>query len=155
MGQARRYDQISRGRLPGQGELGKVLAGVGGGSNGPNYSACNVSYDEGTVETFDCYEVEDPITYSLSAHQGWSGAWVLKQGLFTLIQDSFNVYTVEDPLVATLESGNGWTGAWDTSPGEVVEFALDDCEDYAAADPASSLNGGDGWTAGWTIVKKT
>jgi hypothetical protein len=58
--------------------------------------------------------VESPITEALSAHQEWSGAWVVGDEVIQNINDTFETYTAENPVTSTLNETSGGfdAGAW-------------------------------------------
>lgn len=97
----------------------KGRGGGGGGGeepvvppSGPDYSACDIAFTEGTVETFDCYTVSDTNEDDLDAHQGWLAAWVLANDAIEFAEDDFESYTPEDPVTSSLNGGTGWDSAW-------------------------------------------
>lgn len=112
-GVAQSYGAISRGQHPNKGFTnGRWEGGVDGAASNP-FTACDVAYDEGTVETWNCYTVENPITEELSAHQGWTGAWVIKDVDYRILRDDFETYDAEDPVTSSLNGGDTeWTGAF-------------------------------------------
>ena len=64
-------------------------------------------------ESFNLYDVEDPLVQTLSEGFGWTGAWSLSDdSIFELATDDFESYSVEDPVSVTLNGGDGWTGAF-------------------------------------------
>lgn len=114
MGVAQSYGAISRGQHPNKGfENGRHEGGVNG-ALANSFGACDVAYDEGTVETFDCYEVASPIIETLEAHQGWSVAWVVADERIAIIEDTFETYTAENPVTSSLNDLTGGfdAGAW-------------------------------------------
>lgn len=111
----------------------------------------------GGGDTFDCYEVQDPITVQLRAGNRFSGAWAVRLN-YLLVQaiETFESYPVQDPLQQALNGPGAWAGAWVTREPYVPYPRYDTFESYAVTGTvySNSLNSTPGWSGGWVVNAK-